>query len=581
MNSEIPYNPESENSENPENSETTIFESSTSSDSPQDSPQDEQFLAETADEIKDDTWSSESLEFLDQRSRSVSEELSRSAMRSESFRISEGLSQGEEEAQSPINSESQPEANTENTLEDLAELELPDSGNLEETLDELLASSPEDNSENYDSHLAEQANSKTTESPQEAELFVDSWLDESVPSQAEDATNLASKAEIQQLEQQKAQLQEEITALKAYKEQLLLLQMREVQENMGRLIEEGTQELRERKTALRVEIDKLERRQERLNQEMRSNFAGSSKELAIRVQGFKEYLVGSLQDLATAAEKLELVRTGEPTARNRERVRNPEDPRRGTREGRNFSEGREGRNREQIDRTRQTRNSRSNESARGNYSSGTLRDNSSDTLRDRGALRSSNRSERNTPGQFSEPTFADQSRRIRQLLDKYCNSPDYYGSPWQLRRTFDQSQAKKVQDWFFAQGGRGAIDSTGSRLQNILVASATISILHDLYRDRTQVLVLTDTPENLGEWRKGLEDCLGISRRDFGTNRGVVLFDSPDILVQRAERLLADKLLPIIIIDETEEQLNLSVLKFPIWLAFASSNRAKSSNYLY
>ena len=114
-----------------------------------------------------------------------------------------------------------------------------------------------------------------------------------------------------------------------------------------------------------------------------------------------------------------------------------------------------------------------------------------------------------------------------------------------------------------------------------MVASATISILHDLYRDRTQVLILTDTPENLGEWRKGLEDCLGISRRDFGANRGVVMFDSPEILVQRAERLLADKLLPVIIIDETEEQLNLSVLKFPIWLAFASSNKSRSANYLY
>lgn len=539
MNSEIPYNPESENSKN---SKTKIFESSTSSDT----SQDEQFLAETADEIKDDQWS---LESSDQRSPGVGS----------------ASSQNVEEAESPVTSESEPITNKENTLEDLAKLESPDLGTLEETLDELLASSPESNSENNlenkNSDLLDaQLNSAAKESAPKAELFVDSWLDESVPFQEEKVVNLAPKDEIQQLEQQKAQLQSEIAALKADKEQLLLHHMREARENMSRMIEEGTQELRERKTALRIEIEKLERRQERLNQEMRSNFAGSSKELAIRVQGFKEYLVGSLQDLATAAEKLELVRTGEPTPRNRERVRNSEDPRRGTREGR---ESREGRDR---DRTRsQNRNSRSNEPTRGDYASGTLRD----------------RSERAAPGQFSEPTFADQSRRIRQLLDKYCNSPDYYGSPWQLRRTFDQSQARKVQDWFFSQGGRGAIDSTGSRLQNILVASATISILHHLYRDRTQVLVLTDTPENLGEWRKGLEDCLGISRRDFGTNSGVVLFDSPDILVQRAERLLADKLLPIIIIDETEEQLNLSVLKFPIWLAFASSNRSKSSNYLY
>jgi hypothetical protein len=394
------------------------------------------------------------------------------------------------------------------------------------TTSQSVEATSEDNAFGNDDRL----NQSPDEPVKETELFVDSWLDESEAVQ--DNLDIVESSDIRQLEQQKAELQREIAELKAHKEQLLLHQVREAQENLGRMIEEGTKELRERKTALRIEIEKLERRQQRLNQEMRSNFAGSSKELAIRVQGFKEYLVGSLQDLATAAEKLELGRTDSAPTR---KIRNSEQPRRED-ENRNRN-----RNRDRI---------RSN-------------------------------TERTAQAQFSEPTFVDQSRRIRQLLDKYCNSPDYYGSPWQLRRTFDQNQAKKVQEWFFSQGGRGAIDSTGSRLQNILVASATISILHDLYRDRTQVLILTDTPENLGEWRKGLEDCLGISRRDFGANRGVVMFDSPEILVQRAERLLADKLLPIIIVDETEAQLNLSVLKFPIWLAFASSNKPRSANYLY
>ncbi|MEM6613286.1 MAG: DUF3086 domain-containing protein [Cyanobacteria bacterium P01_C01_bin.72] len=383
--------------------------------------------------------------------------------------------------------------------------------------------------------ITRQENLASDESTTESDLFVDTWL--------EDADGVSEQNEVQseiaQLTQQKANLEQEINQLKIHKEQLLQLQMREAQASMNRLIEEGTQELRERKTALRVEIEKLERRKERINQEMRNNFAGSSKELAIRVQGFKEYLVGSLQDLATAADKLELVRSEAPPARRREEAR---PSRRGETE--TTRRGNRGRRREESAR------------ARGD-------------------------NERPNRAQFSEPTFADQSRRIRQLLDKYCNNPDYYGAPWQLRRTFDQNQAKKVQEWFFTQGGRGAIDSTGSRLQNILLASAAISILHDLYRDRTQVLILTDTPENLGEWRKGLEDCLGISRRDFGANRGVVLFDAPEVLVQRAERLIADKLLPIIIIDETEEQLNLSLLKFPLWLAFASTNKSAATNYLY
>ena len=390
----------------------------------------------------------------------------------------------------------------------------------------------------------------TLEPESEPQLFVDTWLDE--PKATADTIEApAFNSEIEQLEQQKAELQQEIAELKAHR-QVLLSQVREAQDNMARMIEEGTKELIERKTALRIEIDKLERRKERIDREMRSSFAGSSKELAIKVQGFKEYLVGSLQDLASAAEKLELTRV-EPAR---------------TRENRNeqTKEGRERLTRKRRDRDderpRNRRNSEVNRSRNnGDYAPRTLQD-------------------RSVRG-FTEPTFADQSRRIRQLLDKYCNTPDYYGSPWQLRRTFEQSQAKKVQEWFFSQGGRGAIDSMGSRLQNILVASAAISILHDIYRDRTQFLVLTDTPENLGEWRRGLEDCLGISRRDFGTNRGIVLFDSPEVLVQRAERLIADKLLPVIIIDETEDLLNLSMLKFPIWLAFASANRSSSANYLY
>lgn len=400
---------------------------------------------------------------------------------------------------------------------------------------------------NVSYHQAEDVeNSDNEESTSEPELFVDTWLDEADTATADDQSEASTlKTDIEDLKQQKADLLESVAALKAEQEQLRSQQMQVIQSSLVQMLEEGTKELRERKTALRIEIEQLERRQERINQEMRSNFAGSSKELAIRVQGFKEYLVGSLQGLATAAEKLELTKTEPPAPRSREGIRSQEAPRR---------EG----NRDRERNRNRDRSRRDSEPGRDRSNAG-----------------------RPSATQFSEPTFADQSRRIRQLLDQYCNSPDYYGSPWQLRRTFEANQAKKVQEWFFGQGGRGTVDSTGSRLQNILVASAAISILHSLYSDRCRVLVLTDTPENLGEWRKGLQDCLGISRSNFGANRGVTLFDSPDVLVQRAERLLADKLLPIIIVDETEELLNLSVLKFPLWMAFASTNRAASSNYLY
>ncbi len=453
---------------------------------------------------------------------------------------SENQNPTESSINSPQTTPDEPDLTTEGDELELAKLEFSIS-TPQETVSEA--------SQNSSNGVADNS---TGDSLSESELFVDSWLDEpeaeviSLPDIAESVTSNTND-EIEQLAQQKADLEQEIAELKAQTEQMRSQQMQTIQESLARMVEEGTEELRERKTALRIEIEKLERRKERINQEMRSNFAGSSKELAIRVQGFKEYLVGSLQDLASAANKLELARVEDPAPRSR--ARREENPNRTERARRE-----ENPNRAQRERGRR----REPERGRGRNGS-------------------------NQPGnaQFSEPTFADQSRRIRQLLDQYRNSPDYYGSPWQLRRTFEQNQAKKVQDWFFDQGGRGAIDSTGSRLQNILLASAGISILHSLYGDRCRVLVLTDTPENLGEWRRGLQDCLGISRNNFGANRGVTLFDSPDVLVQRAERLISDKLLPLIIIDETEELLNLSVLKFPLWMAFASSNKTTSSNYLY
>jgi hypothetical protein len=137
-----------------------------------------------------------------------------------------------------------------------------------------------------------------------------------------------------------------------------------------------------------------------------------------------------------------------------------------------------------------------------------------------------------------------------------------------------------VSNWFFTQGGRGAIKTMGSRLQNILVASATISVLRTLYSDRLRTLIIANTPERLGEWRRGLQDCLGISRADFGPERGITLFEEPPALVQKADRLLTQKLIPLIIVDETEDEISLSMLQFPFWLAFAPDPQ-QMSTYQY
>ncbi|MEA5604081.1 DUF3086 domain-containing protein [Nostoc sp. UHCC 0252] len=320
---------------------------------------------------------------------------------------------------------------------------------------------------------------------------------------SEIGSSLYAEAEqrVAELQSTEAALKEEIAKLQAsYK--TLQTQVSETQTSLGRLVQESLVQLEQRKQTLQISVEQLERRQERIRNEMRTTFAGTSQDLAIRVQGFKDYLTGSLQDLAVAAEQLQLT----PTVVEREKPSvkevKPVEPQSGI-------------------------------------------------------------------PQFAQQQFQDTTKQIRRLIDQYRNKPDYYGPAWQLRRTFEPIHAERVSNWFFTQGGRGGLRTMGSRLQNILIASAAISILHKLYGDRVRTLVLANTPERLGEWRRGLQDCLGIGRPDFGPDRGVVLFEASDALAQKADRLTKANQLPLIIIDDSEEQISLSLLQFPLWLAFA------------
>jgi hypothetical protein len=311
------------------------------------------------------------------------------------------------------------------------------------------------------------------------------------------------------LERQERELRQKIAVLQETQNKILADQLAKTQATVERMIQEGLSELEQRKQTLQISVEQLERRRERIRAEMRTTFAGVSQDLAIRVQGFKDYLVGSLQDLAISAEQLDLTPPSEPQKPAVEESRPPQKA-------------------------------------------------------------------APTP-KFAEQGFQEQVRQIRSILDQYRTLPDYYGPPWQLRRTFEPIHAERVSNWFFTQGGRGAIRSMGSRLQNILVASAIISVMRTLYSDRLRTLIIGNTPERLGEWRRGLQDCLGISRADFGPERGIVLFEEPPALVQKADRLLAQKLLPLIIVDETEDLINLSMLQYPLWLAFAPDPQQMST----
>lgn len=316
----------------------------------------------------------------------------------------------------------------------------------------------------------------------------------------------ANSPQVVKLQQQAQALQQEIEELQTAKAQVLRAQIAEIQAALEQITQENLGQLQQRQQALQITVEQLERRQERVREEMRTSFAGVSRDLAIRVQGFKDYLVTSLQDLVVVAEELDLAPQTKETAPQQQTLPESAKP---------------------------------------------------------------------VAPQFAEQGFQEQVRQIRKLIDQYRTAPNYYGAPWQLRRTFEPIHAERVSNWFFTLGGRGALRSMGSRLQNILIASAIISILRSLYGSRVRSLILANTPERLGDWRRGLQDCLGVSRSDFSPERGISLFESPESLVQRADRLVKEGQLPLILIDDSEEQVSLSLLQFPLWLAFAAEPQPK------
>lgn len=171
---------------------------------------------------------------------------------------------------------------------------------------------------------------------------------------------------VKRLQIQEQELQKRIIGLqetneRIQQEQLVLTQ------SMGKLISSALDQLEQRKQTLQIEIEKLERRRDRIQKEMRTS-AGVSQELAIRVQGFKDYLVGSLQDLVATTEQLELIPENPPEPQI------PAQPREVTKVI------------IPVENPQNTANP-----------------------------------------QFSEQGFAEQTQRIRQLLDQYRNAPDYYG----------------------------------------------------------------------------------------------------------------------------------------------------------
>jgi len=270
-------------------------------------------------------------------------------------------------------------------------------------------------------------------------------------------------------------------------------------------LELALSELRQQRDGLQAEIQDLSNRRDQLQREISGSFAGQSDAIARRVKGFQEYLVGALQELAVAAEQMELV--VQPL------VVQPSP----------------------LDQTA-------------------------------APVAAATAAAAPATGLFS-----NDDALIRERLATFQGQPDFYADPWKLRRSLEPTGAALLDDWFLGQGGRGAQPSSGSRNRNALITAAAIAILGELYGDRFQTLVLAGMPERLGEWRRGLQDCLGLAREDFGPSSGIVLFERADALIERADRLEERGELPFIVVDAAEAAVEIPILQFPLWLAFAGS----------
>jgi hypothetical protein len=267
-------------------------------------------------------------------------------------------------------------------------------------------------------------------------------------------------------------------------------------------------ELRQQRSALETEIADLSSRRDQLQLEIGATVGGQSDAIARRLKGFQDYLVGALQELAASAEQMELV--AQPL------VVQPSP----------------------LDQV-----------AASNQASGAAAE---------------------VAAPAAAGLFSADAELIRARLAEFQGQPDFYADPWKLRRSLEPSGATLLDDWFLNQGGRGAQPSTGSRNRNALLTAAAIAILGELYGERFQTLVLAGQPERLGEWRRGLQDCLGLTREDFGPSSGIVLFERPDALIERADRLEERGELPFIVVDAAEQVVDIPILQFPVWLAFAA-----------
>ena len=276
------------------------------------------------------------------------------------------------------------------------------------------------------------------------------------------------------------------------------------------LFDLALKDLTKQREDLEKEIINLSNKKATIEKEIASSFSGQSDAIARKVKGFQDYISGALQELAQSAEQLDLVTQPlilKPSPLDEEGKRTEME----------------------------------------------VKENIQDIA------------------PAIADTFKPDEQLIRNCFAQFLEQPDFYADSWKLRRSLVAEDIELLEDWFFSMGGRGAQPSRGNRSKNILVSAGLISILGELYGERFQTLVLASQPERLGDWRRGLQDALGLEREDFGPNSGIVLFERSEGVIERADRLEERGDVPLILVDAAESSVEIPILQFPIWLAFSAS----------
>ena len=284
----------------------------------------------------------------------------------------------------------------------------------------------------------------------------------------------------------------------------------ESSEKTNSLLDLALKDLKKQREDLEKEILNLSNKKASIEKEIASSFSGQSDAIARKVKGFQDYISGALQELAQSAEQLDLVTQPlilKPSPLDEE----------------------------------------------GKKTQMEVKDNSQGIA------------------PAIADTFKPDEQLIRSCFAQFLEQPDFYADSWKLRRSLVAEDIELLEDWFFSMGGRGAQPSRGNRSKNILVSAGLISILGELYGERFQTLVLASQPERLGDWRRGLQDALGLEREDFGPNSGIVLFERSEGVIERADRLEERGEVPLILVDAAESSVEIPILQFPIWLAFSAS----------